>query len=134
MIRIILLRDHKFYKIFNKTNVKDSYSCMSKIYLAISSYKRKILYPPVKNQSRTCTYINKTDCLLKEKYLNKSILYQADNNLKNRQKKNFYGILEKKINIMYVSHKKSFSHLKQNDDKNYSVKSRKLKRQRKKQL
>ena len=57
-------QDHKFHKIFNRNNIKVSYSCMPNIKSAINSHSRKILHSPVTNQSRTCNCINKTDCPL----------------------------------------------------------------------
>ena len=54
-------RDGKFHKIFNRNNIKVSCSCTKNIKSAINSHNRKILHPPVNNQSRTCNCINKTD-------------------------------------------------------------------------
>ena len=62
-------RDHKFLKIFNRNNIKVSYSCMPNIKSAINSHNRKILHPPVNSQSRTCNCIKKTDYPLQEKFL-----------------------------------------------------------------
>ena len=76
-------RDHKFHKIFNRNNIKVSYSCMPNIKSAINSHNRKILHPPVNNQSRTCNCIN---CL------NENTLYQADISSENFPTKFYYGI------------------------------------------
>ena len=42
---------------FNRNNIKVSYSCMPNIKWAINSHNRKILHPPVNNQTRTCNCI-----------------------------------------------------------------------------
>ena len=50
-------QDHKFHKIFNRNNIKVSYSCMPNIKSAINSHNRKILHSPVSNQSRLIVLI-----------------------------------------------------------------------------
>ena len=59
-----LPKDHKFHKIFNRNNIKVSYSRMINIKSAINSQNKKILHPPFNNQSRTC--ISKTVTVLKQ--------------------------------------------------------------------
>ena len=80
---------------------------------AINSHNRKILHPPVNNQSRTCNCINKTDCPLQEKCFSKNTLYQADISSENFQTKIYYNILETKFKTRHSNHKKSFNHAKQ---------------------
>ena len=89
-------RDHKFHKIFNRINIKFSYSCMSSIKSTINSHNRKILHPPVKNQIRTCNCINKTDYPLQE-----NTLYQTDISPENFQTKNVENFLMWKILRQY---------------------------------
>ena len=102
-----------FTKNFNRNNIKVSYSCMPNTESAINSHNRKILHPPVNNQSRTCNCINKTDCPLQEKCLSKNTLYQADISSENFQTKIYYNILETKFKTRHSNHKKSFNHAKQ---------------------
>ena len=109
-------QDHKFHKIFNRNNIKVSYSCMSNIKSAINSHNRKILQSPVNNQSRTCNCINKTACPLQEKCLSGITLYQADISSENFQTKIYYGISETKFKTRYSNHKKSFNHEKHKSD------------------
>ena len=109
-------QDHKFHKIFNRNNIKVSYSCMPNIKSAINSHNRKILHSPVDNQSRTCNCINKTDFPLQEKCLSENTLYQADISSENFQTKIYYGISETKFKTRYSNHKKSFNHEKHKND------------------
>ena len=51
-------QDHKFHKIFNRNNIKVSYSCMPNIKSVINSHNRTILHSPVNNQSRACNCSN----------------------------------------------------------------------------
>ena len=106
----------KFHKIFNRNNIKVSYSCMPNIKSAINSHNRKILHSPVNNQSRTCNCINKTACPLQEKCLSENTLYQADISSGNFQTKIYYGISETKFKTRYSNHKKSFNHEKHKND------------------
>ena len=100
-------QDHNFHKIFNRNNIKVSYSCMSNIKSAINSHNSSI-HSPVNNQSSTGNCINKTDCSLQEKWLSQNTLYQADISSKNFQTKIYYGISETKFKTRYSNHKKSF--------------------------
>ena len=109
-------QDHKFHKIFNRNNIKVSYSCMPSIKSAINSHNRKILHSPANNQSRTCNCINKTDCPLQEKCLSENTLYQADISSENFQTKIYYGISETRFKTRYSNHKKSFNHEKHKND------------------
>ena len=54
-------RHHRFYKLFNKNNVKVSYICMSNMKNIIKCItKRKDnINPPEDNITRTCNYIRK---------------------------------------------------------------------------
>ena len=108
--------DQKFHKIFNRNNIKVSYSCMPNIKSAINSHNKKILHPPINNQSRTCNCINKTDCPLQEKCLSKNALYQADISSENFQTKIYHGISETKFKTRYSNHKKSSNHEKHKND------------------
>ena len=80
------------------------------IKLAINSQNRKILNPPVNNQSSTCNYINKTVCPLQEKCLSENTLYQIDIRLENFQTKIYNDISETKFKTRYSTYKKSFRH------------------------
>ena len=110
------LLDNKFHKIFNRINIKVSYSCMPNIKSAINLHNRKILHSPVNNQRRTCNFIDKTDCPLQEKYLSENTLYQANISSESFQTKIYYGISETKFKTRYSNHKKSFNHEKHKTD------------------
>ena len=100
---------------------------MSNIKSAINSHNRKILYPPVNNQSRTCNCNYETDCPLQEKYLGENTLYQSDIGSENFQTKIYYGISEGKFKTRYSNHKKSFNHEKHKNDTQLSTELWKIK-------
>ena len=60
-------RHHKFYKLFNKNNVKVSCSCMPNMKNIINTHNKKIINPPKDNTTRTCNCIRKHQCLLNKK-------------------------------------------------------------------
>ena len=70
-------RHHKFYKLFNKNNVKVSYSCMPNMKNIINTHNKKIINPPKDNIARTCNCIRKHQCPLNEKCLTKNVIYKA---------------------------------------------------------
>ena len=110
-------QDHKFHKIFNRNNIRVSYSCMPNIKSAINSHNRKILHLLFNNQSRTCNCINKTDCPLQEKCLSVNTLYQAYISSENFQTKIYYGRSKTKYKTTrYSNHKKYFNHEKHKND------------------
>ena len=92
------------------------YSCMPNIKSATNSHNRKILYPPVNSQSRTCNCIKKTDFPSQEKCLSEKTLYQADISSENFQTKIYYGISETKFKTGFSNHKKSFNREKYQND------------------
>ena len=47
-------RHHRYHKLFNKNNVKSSYSCMSNVVAIISSHNARVLAPVPDKASRTC--------------------------------------------------------------------------------
>ena len=69
---------HKLHKLFNRNNVKISYSCLPNIKSIINSHNRKILYPTPTIGRRTCNCINISQCPLKQRCLSNNILYQAN--------------------------------------------------------
>ena len=55
---------HKLHKLFNRNNVKISYSCLPNIKSIINRHNRKILYPSPTIDSRTSNCINIPQCPL----------------------------------------------------------------------
>ena len=70
-------RHHKFYMMFNKNNVKISYSCMPNMKNIINTHNKKIINPPKGNIARTCNCIRKHQYPLNEERLTNNVLYQA---------------------------------------------------------
>ena len=68
---------HKLHKLFNRNNVKISYSCLPNIKSITKTHNRKILYPSPNIGRRTCNCINIPQCPIQQKCLSNNILYQS---------------------------------------------------------
>ena len=68
--------NHKYRKIFNKNNLKISYSCMQNIKSIINAHNRKIIYETndLKPQGK-CNCINKSECPLNNECQETNIVY-----------------------------------------------------------
>jgi len=69
-------RDHKLYKIFNKNNIKLSYSCCRSLNNIINSHNKKLLNPTIQ-PPRECNCRSNTVCSIDGSCLTKCIIYQA---------------------------------------------------------
>ena len=108
---------HKLHKLFNRNNVKISYSCLPNIKSIINARNRIVLYPSPAIGRRTCNCINTSQCPLQQRCLSNNILYQANITPlgENLETKVYYGICET-TKLRYANHKKSFSHRNRKSD------------------
>ena len=71
-------RHHKYYKSFNKNNVKISYSCMPSMKNVIQKHNANLLSNHTTTvAARSCSCRQKLECPLNNKYLSKSLVYKA---------------------------------------------------------
>ena len=61
---------HKLHKLFNRNNVKISYSCMPNVKSIINKHNKTVLDPPTNNSERTCNCINREKMSCPAKVLN----------------------------------------------------------------
>lgn len=107
--------NHRLHKIFNKNNIKLSYSCMPNMKSIINAHNATIMNtsPNDSNQPK-CNCINKNKCPMHNNCLQNSILYEANiskHEDPNYQRK-YLGICETTFKLRYANHKKSFNHQK----------------------
>ena len=69
---------HKFSKIFNRNNMKISYSCMPNMKSRINIHNKTVTKAQPSAQTRTCNCINKSKCPLNNNCLSNNILYKAN--------------------------------------------------------
>ena len=105
-------KQHRFHKIFNKNNVKVSYSCMPNMKSIINKHNKKIDTPPRENIERTCNCIRKEHCPMNQNCLQKNVVYEAtiNSDLPDHEEKKYIGLCESTFKKRFANHKSSFSH------------------------
>ena len=109
---------HKFSKVFNRNNMKISYSFMPNMKSRINMLNKKVTKAKPSAQPRICNCIRKPKCPLNNKCL------------RNRNKI-YCGISEIKFKSRYANLRKSFKNRKYNPDTELSNEIWKLKEQNK---
>ena len=110
-------KHHKFRKIFNRNNVKISYSCMPNLKSKINQHNKKILQKHVDEAEpdapRKCNCPRNTECPLQNACLDKDILYTAElsSNIPNYGKKVYKGICSTTFKERLANHKKAFKNV-----------------------
>ena len=124
---------HKFSKIFNRNNMKISYSCMPNMKSRINIHNKKVTKAKPSAQARTCNYINKSKCPLNNKCLSNNFLYQANitSTTQNYRNTLYYNISATKFKSQYANHWRSFKSRKYKTDTELSNEICKLKEQNK---
>ena len=110
-------RNHKYHKIFNRNNVKISYSCMDNIKNIISSRNKRRTNFYNKINAKTCNSRNKSNCLLDNKCkkllkLTDKIVYKAEvetnDGINELSTKVNFGISETEFKSIYNNHTMPF--------------------------
>ncbi len=99
--------DHPFRSLFNKNNLKVSYSCMPNIENIIKGHNVKVLSDAEK-QERNCNCRRKSLCPLQGECLSKCVVYKAKV-LTDDCEKIYYGSCMGSFKERYANHKKSFT-------------------------
>ena len=88
---------HKFYKLFNKNNVKVSYISMPNMKNITNTHNKKIIKPPKDNITRACNCISKHQCPLANKKCLTNNVYtkQVSHQTKKIRKQKFIMALAK---------------------------------------
>ena len=104
-------KSHKLHKIFNRNNVKVSYSCTTNMGNIIKSHNRKILNEgsePGSSQTR-CNCRNKDLCPLDGKCLTNNVIYEATVTTTSGITNTYIGMTENDFKTRYNNHKLSFN-------------------------
>ena len=110
-------KTHKYHKVFNRNNVKLSYSCTENMGMLIKKINKKKLEKVSENrpqlpntpQLTNCNCRNKQNCPLNGKCLESSLDYKAE--LKTEDDTfNYMGLTEGTIKDRITKHKTSFKH------------------------
>ena len=102
---------HKYRKIFNRNNVKLSYSCTSNIKAIISNHNKKILNEQkAPSQERLCNCRVRGDCPLDGQCLKSAITYKAVVDAgADVLPQNYFGATEPPFKGRYANHKRSLN-------------------------
>ena len=104
-------RHHRYYKLFNRSNVKCSYSCMNNIGSIIRSHNAKVLAPTATNTTtppRTCNCRQPQNCPLGGMCLTQCIVYKATVSAPNKPTQVYYGLTEGAFKTRFNNHAQSF--------------------------
>ena len=99
---------HKYDKIFNRNNVKVSYSCMSNAATIIQSHNRKILSTH-QAPTRNCNCRQQSDCPLAGNCLSESVIYRAKVKTNpDDEGVSYIGLTENSFKDLLYKHRNSF--------------------------
>ena len=99
-------RHYKFYKLFDRNNVKLSYSYMPSMKNVIQKHNSKIMEDPKQTNNKTCCCRQKSYCPLNQNCLSECLVYNAVVNTSTT--KNYYGTCEKSFKERCNNHTSSF--------------------------
>ena len=119
---------HRYHKLFNRSNVKLSYSCMPNMESIIRRNNFKLLNKPPapKNPPQLCNCTKTEECPLPGQCLKTGIIYKALVKTSNDEI-NYIGASEGQFKQRYHNHTKSFRHRKYEKDSELSKHIWKLK-------
>ena len=102
-------RDHKYYPIFNRNNVKVSYGCMDNMNKILKAHNSKVTRETTLNV-RTCNCRNRDQCPLDGKCLTPNLVYNAEVSTDSDDaSKDYIGISKPPFKERFGVHKKSFN-------------------------
>ena len=102
-------KKHKLHQIFNRNNVKVSYSCLPNVSNIIQSHNKKILSNKQPSNHAGCSCIDKNNCPLDRNCLKRSIVYQGKVSANNTDiVANYTGITENTFKDRLYKHRNSF--------------------------
>ena len=103
-------KDKKLHKLFNRNNVKVSYSCTPNMGRIIKSHNKKLTSS--KKQQSQCNCRNKTDCPVQGECKKTSVIYQCDITAPSTPQKTYIGLTEREIKVRINEHKATFKNKK----------------------
>ena len=103
-------KNHRYNKIFNKNNIKVSYSCTDNLQTIIKKHNQKILETSkTPSMENNCNCRGKNHCPLKNNCLTSSVVYNANVTTESDTiGKNYVGLTEGPFKQRYTQHKLSF--------------------------
>ena len=110
-------KSHKLHKIFNRNNLKVSYSCTTNMANIIKSHNQKILNENNEaSDKKKCNCRSKNLCPLDGACLTKNIIYEATVTTSSGNTRTYIGMTEHEFKTRYNNHKLSFKDRKHSHD------------------
>ena len=110
------LKHHEYHSLYNKNNVKVSYSCMENMGSIINKHNKKVLSNNNNhdNNESLCNCRSKEECPLNNNCLSSSIIYNAQITTTDNKTtpKNYIGLTEGTFKQRFNQHKVTFRHRK----------------------
>ena len=100
-------KDHRYKKIFNKNNIKVSYSCVENMGQIIKKHNKKILQNKKDDTEQKCNCKNRLECPLENNCLAQNIIYQATVTA-NDKEAHYIGLTERTFKDSFYKHSLSF--------------------------
>ena len=101
--------NHRYSKIFNRYNIKLSYSCMPNVSSTIKQHNTSLLHPEESNGEGGCNCQVRGNCPLNGACQFKCVVYKAQVTIPNEERL-YYGISEGYIKPRISKHNTSFNH------------------------
>ena len=103
--------NRKYHKIFNKNNVKNSYSCIANIKSIVNMHNKDVIEEK-ETRAVNCKCINKPDYHLSNQFQITSIIYETKipSNFRKYHEKLYHGSSEGSFKQRHGNLKKSFNH------------------------
>ena len=106
-------KSHKLHKLFNRNNLKVSYSCVPNVSNIITNHNKNVLSnkPEPESITTTCNCRQKASCPLNGKCLDRSIIYLC--NVKatpTDEGKSYIGLTENTFKNRWYQHRNSFKY------------------------
>ena len=118
---------NKLHKIFNRHNVRISYSCLDNMSSFINRHNRKILNKHTRQtnvsnteNTRQCNCRQPNKCPAESKCLTKSVVYQAEVTENNNKPVKYIGVTADDFKTRFRNHAKSLAHKKYSTEKELS--------------
>lgn len=102
-------KHHKYCKLCNRNTINITCSCLQDMTSAIQNHYTNLLKDPAAVTAKECSFWQKSNCPLAEKFLSGSLVYHAEVDRSDmNQIKNCYGTCKKNFKEHYSSHTTSF--------------------------
>ena len=103
--------DHHLHKVFNRNNVKVSYSCMPNTSNTIKSHNKRILQDQHTTTTAECNCRKRETCPLKGECQTENVVYVAKvSNNANNEEKSYIGLTERTFKDRLYKHRNSLRH------------------------